>query len=57
MLWIYSVALEVARDAAAAARTIALQDNDLARQLRRAAASVPLNLTEGAGVQGGNRRV
>jgi len=57
MLWIYSVALEVARDAAAAARTIALQDNDLARQLRRAAASVPLNLTEGADVQGGNRRV
>jgi len=56
MLRIYSVALEVARDAAVAARTIALQDSDLAKQLRRAA-SVPLNLAEGAGVQGGNRRL
>ena len=57
MLRIYSVALEVARDAAVAARTIAQRDNDLSRQLRRAAASVPLNLAEGAGVSGGNRRL
>ena len=57
MLRIYSVALEVARDSAVAARGIALQDADLARQLRRAAASVPLNIAEGAGVQGGNRRL
>ena len=56
MLRIYSVALEVARDAAVAAKLIALQDIDLAKQLRRAAASVPLNLAEGAGVSGGHRR-
>ncbi len=56
MLRIYSVALEVARDAAVAAKVIALQDIDLAKQLRRAAASVPLNLAEGAGVSGGHRR-
>ena len=56
MLRIYEVALLVARDAAMAARVIGLQDADLARQLRRAAASVPLNLAEGAGVSGGHRR-
>ena len=56
MLRIYSVALTVARDAAVAAKVIGLQDVDLARQLRRAAASVPLNLAEGAGVFGGHRR-
>src|SRR5690606_24439758 len=57
MLRIYTVALHLCRDAATAARSIARHDNDLARQLRRAAASVPLNLAEGSGVRAGNRRL
>ena len=35
---------------------IARADRDLARQLRRAAASVALNLAEGYGLTGGHRR-
>jgi len=56
MLRIYSVAVEMCRDAGVIAKEIEKHDRDLACQLRRAATSVVLNVAEGSGSFGGNRK-
>ncbi|MCC6623174.1 MAG: four helix bundle protein [Deltaproteobacteria bacterium] len=56
MLEIYSVCLAVARDSAEIAKKIERGDPDLARQLRRAATSIVLNLAEGTSSQGGIKK-
>ena len=55
MLRIYPVVLEVLKQLQPALRRIELKDRDLARQLRRASASIALNLGEGMYSRGQNR--
>ena len=55
MLRIYSVILQVVREVAPLAVVVGRADPDLARQLRRALASVPLNTAEGSYSRGANR--
>ena len=54
-LRIYDVTIEMVRNVSGFARRVQHADPDLARQMRRAAASVPLNLAEGLYSQGRNR--
>ena len=56
-LEIHSFVIDTLRVLAPVMRRIAEQDADLARQMRRAASSVALNLNEGVGNDAGNRRL
>jgi four helix bundle protein len=56
MLRVYDTALRVVREMRPVLTRIESKDRDLGRQMRRAIASIVLNLGEGMGSTGGTRR-
>jgi four helix bundle protein len=56
MLRIYSTVIDVLRTLRPVVAQIETHDRDLARQLRRAASSIALNVAEASGSRGGTRR-
>ena len=52
---IYELSLQVVADVCRLAGRVQQHDKDLARQMRRACASVPLNMQEGLYSRGGSR--
>ena len=57
MLDIFEIAIGCCERVGPLAERISARDRSLADQLRRAMASVAMNVAEGAGSQGGNKRV
>ncbi len=57
MLRVFDVSLRVVERVRVIAHQVAVLDRDQARRLRRSYLSIALNISEGAGVRGGNRRL
>ena len=57
MLKIYDVALEVVRRLVPVVAEIGRHDADLARQLKKARSSIPLNISEGSHARGARRNL
>jgi four helix bundle protein len=57
MLRVQTLVLDIIRSLVPVVRQIARHDSSLADQTRRAAASVALNLAEGFGSSGGNKKL